>query len=126
MDELKDVCNKIVGKWHSNDGTQTLIFSFTDELLKPADLIVINKDKPPIPTHYTIGTLPQIKPTIDTVFYFDIGFTASIKYVITSLTKDRMDVHLHNYYDPSETKFYYVRKTDADFADEILRGIDSI
>lgn len=126
MDELKDVCNKIVGTWYSNDGTQKLTFSFTDQLLKQADLLVENKNKQPIQTHYTIGTLPQIKPTIETVFYFDIGFNPATKYVITNIRKDRMDVHIYNYYDPTETKFYYVRKIDEGFVGEILQRLDSI
>ena len=126
MKELKEVCNKIVGAWHLNDGTQTLIFTFTDQLLKEADLTVINKSEECILTHYTIGILPQIKPTLETVFYFNIGQNSRNKYVITSLTKDRMDVLLHDYYEPTETKFQYIRKTDQDFAEEIIKRINPI
>lgn len=126
MEELKEICNKIVGRWYSGDGTQSLIFSFTDQLLKQADLTVVNRNKAPIQTHYTIGALPQIQPTIDTFFYFDIGHNSQIKYVITSLTKDRMDVHIYDYYDPTQTQFYYVRKIDEGFAGEVLKGIDSV
>ncbi len=49
-EELKEVCNKIIGRWYSGDGNQILIFSFTDQLLKRADLTykLINNNKKPI------------------------------------------------------------------------------
>ncbi len=59
-----------------------------------------------------------------TLYFETLRYNSQNKYVVTSLTKDRMDVHIHDYYTPTETKFHYVRKIDEGFADEILRGIN--
>jgi hypothetical protein len=105
-----------------------LIFSFTDKLLKETPLTIIEKDKTPVKSFYTIGVHPNITVKINTDFYFDIGYySPKPTYFIKSITKNKMILQMvdANSYKLIEGDIIYIRKTSLDFADEILEGLDS-
>ena len=45
MNELKEVCNLIVGSWHSEETGEQLIFDLNNKLLKESRLLFIDKNK---------------------------------------------------------------------------------
>lgn len=122
---LKDMCNRIVGSWYSENTGQLLIFSLND-LLKMSPLIII-KDGKQRETEYGIGVLPFANPdSLIDRFYFDVGFFDKQYYEIISITKDTMilkEFWMIPDKAPSEINLTYIRKPDIKAVDSILQGL---
>ena len=126
-EELKEVCVKIVGHWYCNQLKQHLIFDFNVELLKMAKLTVITS-KETFETEYGVAYKinPQSKD-YKTHFYFDVGKFNKRYYEIVSITKDMLvlsEFFMELGRNPI-TPHIYVRSTNLDAAEEILKGIYS-
>jgi len=127
LEELKEMCSKIVGHWYCEQIDQHFIFDFNDKLLKMAPVTVINKET--FKTEYGVAFDVSEGPLdMTTRFYFDIGKYDKRYYKIDSITKNMLVIR--EFFMIPNTKplspLIYVRQTDLNAADEILKGISSI
>lgn len=127
LKELKEVCNKIVGQWYCEEIGQHLIFDLNDKLLKMARLTVMVESKI-FETEYGIALKINSDPYDDKKrFYFDVGNFEKRYFEIISLTKEMLVVSefFMKVGTNSLPPIIYKRITTLDFADEILKGLDS-
>lgn len=123
---LRDVCNKIVGRWRCEEIKQDYIFYFNDEMLQMTKLTVINNET--FDTEY--GLAIDISRGIElgkTNIYFDIGRYNKRYYSILNLTNDMLVIEeffmIPN--TPRKNPLIYKKIKPADVADEILQGMSS-
>lgn len=127
LQELKEICNKIVGSWYCEQTKELFVFDLNDKLLHESRLRIVTEKKS-IETIY--GVAVKIDPDItktQTQFYFDIGKFDKRYYHILNITKDLLV--LNEFFmvlnvPPSPHLLMLKRITDPSVADDILAGID--
>ena len=126
LDEQRELCVKLVGKWYLEDGSQSIEFDLLEKMFHQSRIVIHNKDQRPDETKFGIGVFPTIKEDLIPVFYIDIWMRPEVKYVINKITKEKLILQIHNYYEPTNKYCTYVRKIDVGFADKMLQGLHCI
>jgi hypothetical protein len=129
FNELKELCNQLIGTWYCEELNECLTFHLNEELFQTeSKLTVINSTSSfkPFDVLYGVGFYLG-ENTIDYKFYIDIGFITKRYFKVEDITKDKLV--LREYWmkldvPPSEHTQTYKRITDLSAADEILKGLD--
>lgn len=126
IEEQKEICNKLVGLWYLENNQQIVEFDLLERLSLNARILIKNENQQLIDTRYGVGVLPKIEATFEINFYIDIWTSPEKKYLIKSITRDKLILQIHNFYEPTNMFCTYVRKIDVDFVDEMLQGLHCI
>lgn len=132
FNDLKDLCNKIIGTWYCEEITECFTFHLNESMFHTeSKLTIINKTSnfKPFDAFYGVGVyLGGVIPKDHTDFYIDIGkFNFNKRYhKIEEITKEKLI--LREYWmipniPPSELTRTYRRITDLSAADDILKGL---
>lgn len=124
--DLKDVCNRIVGQWYSEETKEYFIFDLNDQLLRDARLVIIQGQKR-IEKVYGIGVQMTADVYAPHQFYFTIGTYSKRYYNIVNLTKELLVINeyfMEPNVPPSPNLQILKRVIDLSAADTILGSLN--
>ena len=127
---LKEVCNKLVGRWYCEDNGELLTFDLNTDLGGTSGTVTVinrNNNFKPFTLPYGVGFYLESTLREEDIFYIDIGDMTKQYYKIESLSKDELIIR--EYWmkvgvPPCQYVQVYRSVTDTGFADELLSKID--
>lgn len=126
---LKDLCNKLIGYWFTEDRSECILFHLTDKIFETNSKLTIAKksqDFKPVEYNYGVGILPFLEGKGENTYYIDIWAIEKIYYIVERI--DKYNLELRQFWmipdtKPSERLIKYIRMPDTSIADNILKEL---
>lgn len=113
--QLKEYCNKIIGKWYSLDIDLLLEFNFNDELYRESDMYIKDGNKSQVNHKYGVAVMPALDMNGNFQYYFDIlTFSTKLYYLILHIDRDTMILkYMEPFGNPIGEELVFVRQNQS-------------
>lgn len=123
IQDLKKICNLIVGEWYCEDNSQKIIFDLNDNLLRTSKMTILDFKSPKIEINYGIAILPDLDKKGNFQFYIEINGFPKQCFLIKSITQYKLLLDPLVNFIPQRKEILYSRRIDVKFSEQLLKGL---
>lgn len=119
----KETCLKLVGPWYSTQDDTCLTFEFSENLKDRFKMTISQNGKELKEIFYEVHNYPISDEKNNYTFYIKFGHLKPKEYFIKKLTKDELILQVMKGYELANEEYKYIRKSNIQFADDILKEL---